>query len=331
MKELKKQMKEKMFCPCYLFYGNESYLKKAYAEKMKSSMIEESAKLMNYDCFEDKKIAVSTLIDAAETMPFLSDKRLIVVKNSGLFRVGRKDDSEKMAEYIANIPESTCILFIEEEIDKRGKLYKAVGKNGYAVEFKALSEKDLVTWISRECKKNNLKIEGATASYLIRTVGGDMENLVREMAKLAAFEGEGGIISTHDIDEICIKSLETRIFDLVGALGSGKTKEAVTIYRNLLMMKESPIMVLTMLSRQFRIILQCKTLLEAGEPQNGIGQRTGLRDFVVRECLRQGKNFSTKRLKEGLDDCLETDVNIKTGKMNGELAVEVLIIKYGTG
>lgn len=329
MKELKRQMKEKTFCPCYLFYGSEGYLKKTYAAKMKATMIEESAELMNFDCFEDKKIAISTLLDTAETMPFLSEKRLVMVKNSGLFRTGRKEDSEKMADYLANIPESTCILFIEEEIDKRGRLYKAVGKNGYVVEFKPLSEKDLMVWIGRECKKNNLKMDGATASYLIRTVGGDMENLVREMAKLGAFAGEGGSVSNQDVDEICIKSLETKIFDLVGALGGGKTKEAVTIYRNLLMMKESPLMVLSMLSRQFRIILQCKTLLEAGETQSGIGHRTGLRDFVVRESLRQGKNFSIKRLKEGLDDCLQTDVNIKTGRMQGELAVEVLIIKYG--
>ena len=129
---------------------------------------------MNMDIFEGNKQAISTILDSTETLPFLSDKRFVIVKESGLFQAGRKNDSEKMADYLQKIPDTTCILFLETEVDKRGKMYKAVVKNGYVAEMNGLSEKELLYWITRECKKNKFEIETKVASYLLHIVGGEM-------------------------------------------------------------------------------------------------------------------------------------------------------------
>lgn len=327
MKELKKQLQQKITLPCYLFYGTETYLKARYTELLKKVLLEPSAETMNMDIFEGNKQAISTILDSTETLPFLSDKRFVIVKESGLFQAGRKNDSEKMADYLKKIPDTTCILFLETEVDKRGKIYKAVVKNGYVAEMNGLSEKELLYWITRECKKNKFEIETKVASYLLHIVGAEMVQLEAEIKKLSGFLPENAQATTYDIDIICTKSLETKIFDLVNAVANGKPKEAITIYRNLLLMKESPLMVLAMIIRQFRMILQCKILSEQGEPQ--IAKKIGLRDFMVREYLKQAKYFSVEELKQSLEYCLQTDVTIKTGKQNSELAIELLILRYG--
>lgn len=329
MKELGRQMKNHDFKKCYLFWGEETYLKKLYEDRMKSAIIDKSAVLMNYSVYEGKKISVSDIIDMAQTQPFLSEKRVLLVKNSGLFQTGRKDETEKMTAYVSNIAESTCIIFSEEEVDKRGKLYKAVSKEGYVVEFKPMAEKDLISWIVKKLQKKHIQIEAGTAAYLVRFVGGDMNSLMNEMIKLSDYCSGTKIVKSADIDTVCIKAFEVKIFDLVAAIGNHKPEIALEIYHNLLLLKESPIMILAMITRQFRLILQCKALLEIGEVQASICQRLGQRDFIVRECLKQSRNFSLNQLKEAMQDCLTTDISIKTGKMSQEMAVELLLLKYG--
>lgn len=328
MRELKKRLQQNDISSCYLFYGAEEYLKITYTNLLKKKLLDPAAEAMNADIFEGNKQSVSDILDCVETLPFLSDKRMVIVKNSGLFQTGRKNDSEKIAEYIKKIPETTCILFIEKEADKRGKLYKAVSKYGYVAEMNGLTEKELLYWITRECKKNKIQIETKIAVYLLRTVGGDMLLLQEEIKKLGGFLPENAQVTILDIDTVCTKSLETKIFDLINAMINGKPKEAVTIYRNLLLLKESPLMVLAMIIRQFRLILQCKVLLEKGETEYQIAKIAGLRDFMVRDYCRQSKYFSVEQLKNALKYCLQTDINIKTGKLNDELAVEVLLLEY---
>jgi len=331
MKALKQNLKDKNIATCYLFYGKERYLRELYLQRLKKQVVPPEAEMMNVTVFEGKKIESASIIDMADTFPFLSEKRLVIIKDSGLFQVGRKDETEKMAKYLDTIAESTCILFVETEVDRRNKLFKTVKKLGQVADFSPLTERELLLWITKELKKEKIAIDGSVGSYFLRSIGGEMEYISGELQKLISFKGEGGILTQSDIDAICSKSLETRIFDLVAALGNQKPREALVIYRHLLMMKESPIGILVMMVRQFRLILQCKLLLEQGLPQSAVGEKVGIRDFVVRECVKQSKNFSVAKLKDAMEESLERDVDIKTGKMPGDLAVELLILKYGKG
>lgn len=328
MKELKAHIKNNEYKSCYLFYGEENYLKKYYETLLKKAMILEGSEMMNMDTFEGKSIAVDTITDSADTLPFMSDKRLVIIKKSELFETGRKDESEKMNGYIANIPESTCMLFIEDTIDKRSKLYKSVQKVGHIIEFTQPKENELVSWIQKALKKNDKNITSATAIYMLRAVGADMELLEGELQKLAAYKKDDVDIKQGDIDAICTKSLETKIFDMLDAIGNKRADEALEIYNNMLTLKESPIKILTMVIRQFRLLYQTKYLLGEGYGVDNIANRLAQRPFVIKALLAQVKNFSNELLLQALEDCLDTDLSIKTGKMSGEAAVELLIIKY---
>lgn len=331
MKELKKQWKNGEFGRCYLFFGAETYLLKDYETALEKALLPEGTEMMNHDIFEEKRATAAAIMDAAETFPFLNEKRLVTVKNSEFFQKGgRKEEGEKLKEFLADIPESTCLLFIEEKVEKTSALYKAVVKHGQAVEFKKLTEKDLGTWIKKLCKDNQKQMSESVLGLFLQTVDRDMENMEGELLKLIAYKGEESEIKAEDIRAVCTVSLEARVFDLVKAVAEKRPEKAVQIYRTLLSMKESPYMVLSLITRQFRFILETKLLSESGMTNETIAAKLEIRDFAVKEYLRQSKRFSARVWKDAMKDCLETDLNIKSGKAAEETAVELLIVKYAT-
>ncbi|MGE4213466.1 MAG: DNA polymerase III subunit delta [Anaerotignaceae bacterium] len=327
MKKLWDEIKTGNLSRCYIFYGTEQYLKRQYENRLKQEFTDSLSGDMNISIFNGE-VDVNTIIDAAETMPFFAEKRLILVKDSKLFKAGRKNGSEQMADYIEQIPQSTCLVFIEDEVDKRGRLYKVVAKAGRGIEFKTPEEKELIAWAQKQLKRSGVDIDTKTVGYFFGCIGNGMENAESELGKLAAYKGQGGVVTTGDIDEICTRSLEAKVFDLVDAIGQRKTDRAVEIYRGMLMAKDAPMMILTMITRQFRLMLQCRVLLEAGTPQPNIANTLGQKDFVIRKCIAQAKNFTVETLKDAMKDCLEADIGIKTGKIKDDLAAEMIVIKY---
>ena len=130
MKTIDNDIKRQEFKKVYLLYGEERYLIKQYRDKLKKALISPDD-TMNYSSFEGEDLNVKEIIDLAETLPFFADKRVILVEGSKLFKKG----GDELGEYLADLPETTYFIFVEEEVDKRSKLFKAVGKCGNAIEF----------------------------------------------------------------------------------------------------------------------------------------------------------------------------------------------------
>lgn len=329
MKTLKKNWKNHEFSHCYLFYGDETYLIREYEAALTKAILPEGAEMMNHDIFEEKRATAAAIMDAAETLPFLNEKRLVTVRNSEFFQKGgRKEEGEKLKAFLADLPETVCLLFIEEKAEKTNGLYKAVAKYGQAVEFKKPTEKDLGIWIRKRCKENIMEMSEGVLNLFLQTVDHDMENIDGELQKLMAYKGEEKEIKAEDIRAVCTVSLEARVFDLVRAVAEKRPEKAVQIYRTLLSMKESPYMVLSLITRQFRLILESMLLSQSGMTNDAIGARLEIRDFAVKEYLRQSKRFSAESWKHAVRDCLQVDLDIKSGKAAEETAVELLIVKY---
>jgi len=326
MKELAKSLERGEVGTCYLFYGEEKYLIDLYEERMKKFIASSGDASMNIDVFVDKE-SVSNILNALETIPFFSERRLVIVKNSGLLATGRKDDSALMAAGLKNLPDSGIIVFIEENVDKRNAVYKAISQVGQCVEFKRPAESELISWVVREMKGHGIAIEKQAALYLIRATGGGMESLFQEMAKLAAYCKDKGTASEADIDEVCTKGLELKVFGLVDALALKDGARAIRIFENLMEAKESPILVLSLIARQFRLMLGCSQM--KGRSSSEIASALGAPPFAIKECMKQAGNFREDELISAIKDCLETDSGIKTGKIGDRLGLEILIVKYG--
>ena len=298
MKTLKKNWRNHEFSRCYLFFGEETYLIREYEAALRKAILPDGAEMMNEDSFEEKRATAAAIMDAAETLPFLNDKRLVIVRNSAFFQKGgRKEEGEKL-------------------------------KNGQAVEFKKQAEKDLGTWIKQRCKANGMQMSDGVLNLFLQTVDHDMENLDGELQKLIAYKGEKAEIRAEDIRAVCTVSLEARVFDLVKAVAEKHPERAVQIYRTLLSMKESPYMVLSLITRQFRLILETMLLTQNGLTQEQIAARLELREFAVKEYQRQSKRFPVAGWKQAVRDCLQADLDIKSGRAAEETAVELLIMKY---
>ncbi len=327
MKKLMDDIKRSEFKKIYLLFGEERFLVKLYESRLKEAIITQSTEMMNFDTFKGKDFDVRNVENAIYTLPFMSEKRLVILRDTGLLVSGRKDDTDKMVSILENTPETTVVLFCEEQVDKKNRLYKKISAKGYAVDFKTPSEKELTEWVIRSLKKYGKNISSKDASLFLRSVSHNMSAIDAEVNKLIDYS-KNAIITEEDIEAVCTKSLETRIFDMVEAVGNKNSHAALNIFSNMILMKESPIMVISMLARQFRLILQAKICSEKGMNLEEIAYTLGQRSFAVKESLEQGRNFSNEVLLEAINECLNTDLNIKTGKMNDKMAVELLIIKY---
>lgn len=330
MKTLENHIKNKTFSNIYVIFGEEEYLKNIYEKKLISNIVDENFKMMNFDIFEGKNVNISKIIDACDTMPFMSDYRVVILKNTGLIYDAKKDDTNKLENYLHILPKTTILIFIEEKIDKKLKIFKTISNIGTFHKIDILSENELVNWILNVFKDNNKNISAKEAIYIIRNIGFNMEILLNEINKLISFKGSSTKITINDIDNICTKSIESKIFDLINFMSNKDMDNAIKIYKNLIVNKTSPFVILNMISRQFRIILQTKYLYNKNYSINNIASELELRDFIVKEAIKQSKNFSIKILLQAINECLEIDNNIKTGKIIDEIAIELLIIKYST-
>jgi len=305
----------------YLLYGEERYLVHHYADSLTAAIGEP-------DNFEGAS-SIEKIINAADTLPFLTEKRLIRVRDSKLFVSGRKADSETMTAYLPNVPDSTVLIFIESEVDRRGRLFKKAVEMGGVMECETPSPQILTTWLARLFKEQGKTIDPTAANLLLRYSAHNMTSLVQETKKLAAYVGENPNITPQDIQAICSPTLQTRVFDLIGAMGNAQAPDALNMYHNMLLMKEQPLMILAMIIRQFRIILMVKAAEEKRMPKAQMTKALGLRSFVIDEALNQGKRFSIQRIISALEDCQDTDIKVKTGLISAEIGVELLILTYG--
>lgn len=333
-KKLMNELKQGELQPLYLLYGEERFLVSHYAKAIETAVFGEENNGNHYKDVFDGPVPVHDIIMTAQTLPFFSDRRLIFVRDSRLFVTGRKDDSERMTKYLDKAPEKTMekttIVFIESEVDRRSKLFKQMSKIGAVLDCTTPMPQHLATWVIRQAKTHGKGMSPAVAQHLLRTVGTNMAIIYQEMDKLAAFCGPRADILPADIEAICTPTLESRIFDLIKAMGSGRVSGALAMYRDMLVLKESPIMILSMIIRQFRHILLCKCCKEKGLTIMQTETKLGLRDFMVLEALGQGARFTVSELLTALEDCMETDVKIKTGLLPPEFGVELLIIKYSS-
>lgn len=325
MKELDKDIKSKKFKRAYLLFGDERYLVNSYKEKLCSAIVYKSTELMNMNIYDGQNTVVKDIVSQADTAPFFSDYRLIVISDSGLFREGRKEDTAAMAEAVKSCGESCVFLFYNEKVDKRNALYKAVKKYGYCCEINELKEKELIQWISGYSEG---RLKGGNAVYFVRNIGTSLGRLTREYDKLIAYVGEGEIKRSH-IDIACSKSDEMNIYDMVDAIGSKNPEKALDIYNNMLFAKSEPVAVMGMISRQFRLILKCKYLqIQKKYNHRQIASELKINEYVAMKCCSQAKNFKIRTLMSAIEDCAKCDSDFRQGLIDIKLGVELIIIKY---
>lgn len=321
MKQINEDIRQNKFRQVYLLYGEERYLCRQYREKLRKALCE-GCDTMNIHSFEGKDISVGEIIDLAETLPFFGDRRVIFITGSGLFKSG----GEKMAEYLASPSETTFFIFLENEVDKRSKLYKTVQTKGYVSEFTVQDENTLKRWIAGILAREGKRITENTVQLILSRTGTDMENIQMELEKLICYCMDRDVVTSEDVEAVCTTRITNHIFDMISAISSGRQKQALDLYYELLALKEPPMRILFLIARQCNMLLQTKELKKKGYDNRTIGSKIGVAPFIAGKYLSQAAHFKTSQLRNAVVKCVEAEESVKTGKMNDIMSVEILIL-----
>ena len=325
MKVIREHIKQGNYKRFYLLYGSEEYLKKLYRDKLKAAIIKDGNDI-NYSYFEGKDVEADKLASAVQTLPFFADYRLIVVEKSGFFK-----SQNNLADLLANTPDTTVVVFIEDEVDKRNKLYKFVKDKGYVSEMNGLDDKNLKLFVASLFNQHNQKITEADISYLLDKIGSDMNNIVNEVEKISSYCAESQVISREDIDAVITVQISGKIFQMVDAIGSKQTQKALELYYDLVAVREKPLTILFLIIRHFNILLQVKDLQSRALNNSSISEMVGVPPFAVSKYVSQARNFSNKSLIDALEFGTDIEQQIKTGAIDERVGVELFIVSFSKG
>ncbi|MCI8972096.1 MAG: DNA polymerase III subunit delta [Lachnospiraceae bacterium] len=326
MKRIAQDIKSAQFSHLYLLYGEEAYLRRQYRDKLRAALVP-ADDTMNCSVYSGKDINASEVVDLAGTMPFFAERRVIIIENSGWLKSG----NDQFLALVKAIPDTTYLILVEEETDKRSKLYKAVTANGYAALCEMQDEATLRKWVMGLLKKENKLITPDALTLLLDKTGTSMENIRREVEKLVCYKYYDEGITASDVEELCIVQIQNQIFDMVEAVAQKKQKQALKLYYNLLALKEAPMKILALIARQFNMLLQVKEMKTKGYHESDIAKQTGLNPYYLKKkYIPQAAQFKQAQLETALKACVEAEEAVKTGRMPDLLSVELIIVSLST-
>lgn len=319
--QLENELKSGQLNHFHLIYGSERYMVRYYKNKLISRLSNEDDE-MNRTFFRDKDIETSHIAEAAQVLPFFAEQRLIVVEDSKFFA-----KSNDMLEYLESFPDTTYIIFVEREVDKRNRLFKWFAKNGCVTECAAQQERMLKQWVTGYMKKAGKAISVAQIELLMERVGTDMEVLSNELEKLIGYVGERTVIEKEDIQAVSSGLTVSKMFDMIDAVAGKEKDRALSLYDDLLANKEPPMGILYNFSRHINILLQIKECLSLGLNKYEMAAKCGVPHFTVAKYSRQAELFKRSELLKMLEDRIEYEEMQKTGRLSDQLSVELFFIQ----
>jgi len=318
----------------YLFHGPEAYIRKSALSALEKKILMPGLESMNRTVMSAP--SAQAIIENCETLPMMSDYRLIIVRDCALLTAGKaKDeaqDSELLCGYLARVPETTCLVFdMDAQVDKRKKLSKALLALPGAVSFDALDDVQLHRWISQTLKPLGKKIDRSVSDQLAFTSGRDLTLLHGELLKLAAYVQERDVITAQDVEAIATHTAECTIFAMVDALSAGKVREAFELLSVLLSAGEQRIGILAMITRHYRQMMHLSAMLAQRQPQGQMAKVLGVPPFALSRLQKQIGRRGYAQLSRYVEQCVQADYDIKRGAIREDAALDRLMLLLAQG
>ena len=332
IENLEKELNNKELKSLYLFFGEEKYIIETNTKKIKN-IFGETIKGINYVLIDETN--VGTIISEIETPSFGYNKKLIIAKNTGLLKkeTKRKNNEitnikENLCKYLSEnldlIKQSIILIIIEEEAEKQ-ELYNIIDKNGVVCKFDFQKPAQLISRLKSICNMYKVEIENYTLQYFIESCGTNMEELINEIRKLIEYAGEGGKIQNEDIDKLCIKKLESVIFDLTDNLGKRQIKKALEVLHNLIYQKEPIQKILITLYNHFKkIYVTSIAIKENKEIASSLNLKPN-QMFLINKYKNQERYFKERELGKILEELINLDYNYKNGMIDLQLGLETIL------
>lgn len=340
----------------YLLHGDDEFTSREQLKKLR----EQGDFGYNQDSYDGTTVDLKTIVITSNTFPFLSEQRLVIVdglpkkkgggsasaseaqdgpakkgkrsKKSGKSALLTRPAFEKaLGEHVAEMPDSTVlILLIDETLEDANPLVKAAQKHGKVLASHVPKGKALENWILKRAKSIDVKMMPDAAALLANYSGNQLRLLANEIDKLATYVGKDGTISTKEVQLLSPQVQEARIFDLTDALAQRNRKQALNILHDLLADGEAPLRLISTITSQVRSLLLVKELAQKRERSGQIAAKLGMAPFLVEKSLRQVNNFTPAQLETIYRQLMATDAALKRSRLTPEMALDLLIIGFGT-
>jgi DNA polymerase-3 subunit delta len=332
----------------YIFHGEDEFSRAEALKKLRAELGDSQFADLNTTVLDGRGLTLGELRHHADAIPFLSDKRLVIVE--GLLarldprhKQGESDgagsESEEtsssswgsdLAEYLPTLPETTLLIFVEKKTLAKNnpivKLAEKDKKRARVQAFNAPNSGALPDWIITHAEGKGTRIEFSAANDLAMFVGADLRALDNEIEKLIAYR-RGETIRREDVRALVAPVQEQSIFELVDALGVRKTASALELLHDQLRHNAEPLYLLAMIVRQFRLLLQVKDLASRGMALEQIREQLKLHPFVARKVLEQSRNFTSDQLDLIYRKLLEVDLAMKTSRGDPTVTLDVLVVE----
>ncbi len=328
--ELKAQLKENRLQKLYIFYGEEEYLKEYFIKKI-CELVPDG----NLEEFNRIRISgaadYSVYDDAWEGMPMMTDRRILMIRDSNIFTIQKKGDTvppneEQRAfwlEKFKRLSDDTVVIFCEKNVDARSALFKAASKAGFAVKCEFLPLADLKAWVIKNTLKAHKKIDDKTAEYLISVIDPGLTNLEHELNKLLNFCSD--VIYKSDIDRVTAKAIDIKIFDITDGIMAGDAAKVFKILNDMKAQKERAFGILYLIYSNAEKMLHLK--LAGITNRNEAAGLLGCSPWTAARYLSGAAGFGADALSRMVTRVPEIDYEIKSGAVTEWQALEQYIIE----
>ncbi len=327
------QLKQGAIQPCYLLEGEEEYTKQRALQDLRKALMPPELAMLNETVLADP--SADALIATAETLPMMSDRRLVIVRDSahlqGRAATGEGEasapsaDGDRIAAYVQQLPATVCLVFVARgKANGTRKLYKQLAKQGAIVSFDRLTRQDMIRWVKRDLQALGKGIADDAVEELLFTCGEDMNLLKQEMEKLAAFAGSRDTVTREDIQAIATRTTEYKVFDLADAVMAGNAEKAVTLMNGMIRDGEARLFLLALLQGQCRQLFLVKTLGQ-NVRDAAVASALAVPPFVARKLLGTSRRYTLSALQWAYAQCVETEFRVKSGQQSEDGCLEMLV------
>ncbi|MHB8125907.1 MAG: DNA polymerase III subunit delta [Desulfitobacteriaceae bacterium] len=312
----------------YLWYGEDRFLIwQALLELKKFYLVGDSSG-SGIEIVSAKNKNPTDIVTMANTVSFFQ-KRLVVVEDAPYFQDGHSEELDPFYTYFANPNTDTCLLFLTEKVHKGRKLYKAIEKVGIIYEFSMPKRPyEWETWVLSELKSRGKSMASKTLPFFLDWAGHKPGVLIQELDKLAVYVGEETTIKEEDIKVVTTRTVEANVFDMLNAVAQRKIDQALQKLYEVLR-EEHPLKVLTLLVRQVRLLLGANVWRRRGENVAGLTSALGIKSsYEAQKIWVQSQRIPEDLLAKALQECLKTEIALKTGGGDPIILIELMIIKF---
>ncbi|MBP1968723.1 DNA polymerase-3 subunit delta [Virgibacillus natechei] len=328
--EVLQQVKKKQMSSVFLLYGSEDY----FIQNLKKQITKEvlADNMENLSTYDLEEISIQEVIADVETYPFFGEKKLIIASNPGFLKAKPtklpfEHELDILQRYLESPVDYSILVIIApyEKIDERKKISKVLKKNATVAVCEPIKDYELTKWIKNIAGQLKVTIEDDAYEVFETELSANLHLLESELMKIAMYVGENGIITKPIAEDLIAHTVNGSSLRLVDAVMERNLHKAIAIYKDLEKMKEEPIALIGLLAFQFRVILRVKLLSAKGYNQRQLEKQISAHPYVIKIALKREKQFPVEKLQDVIDKLANADATMKQGKMDKELAFELLL------